>query len=282
MNAPVHVDLARYPIDRPDSSEFASIVDRARAQMSADGCAVLAGFVPLSTAQSMAEEIAGLETFNRCHVLSAWGDPPGDHLPSDHIHRRRFAEDTHVLAGDQLRGTTLRQLYESDELADFLAAGLDLPALHRFADPYQDLNVVKIRDGGLHAWHYDLSDFVITLLLQKPQVGGQFEFAPFIRGEIVPGVTGGRDGRVWDERYHDVERLFARNWSGTRLLDLEPGDLVVFNGLRSMHRVRAVHGPTERMIAVMSFDTKPGFESTNDINARLYGPRCEQRIAAGS
>ena len=94
----------------------------------------------------------------------------------------------------------------------------------------------------------------------------------------IPGMVGGRDGRVWDERYDDVEQLFAGTWPATHMLDLEPGDLVMFNGLRSMHRVRAVHGSTNRMIAVMSYDTKPGFSSTDAINARLYGPRCQELL----
>lgn len=273
------VDTERYPIDAPASTQYQALVEQCRGDMAARGCAVLPGFVPVQAALAMADQLGAMETFNRCHVLSAWGDPPGDDLAHDHIHRRQFPEDTHVLAGDQLVGTRLRQLYETDMLNAFLADALDVPALYRFDDRFQDLNVVQIKDGGLHAWHYDLSDFVITLLLQKPEIGGQFEFAPFIRGQVIPGVVGGRDGRVWDERYGDVEQLFAGTWPATQLLDLEPGDLVMFNGLRSMHRVRAVHGPTNRMIAVMSYDTKPGFSSTNAINARLYGPRCAELLS---
>ena len=273
------IDLDRYPIDQPGADRYLQLVQACRHDMASIGCAVLPGFVPAETAQGMAVQLDSIETFNRCHVLSAWGDPPADDLPQDHIHRRRFPEDTHVLAGDQLAGTGVRSLYETDGLNTFLADALDVPALYRFDDRFQDLNVVQIKDGGLHAWHYDLSDFVITVLLQKPRVGGQFEFAPFIRGDVLPGVVGGRDGRVWDERYDDVEQLFAGTWPDARLLDLEPGDLVMFNGLRSMHRVRAVHGPTNRMIAVMSYDSKPGFSSTDAINARLYGPRCQQLLA---
>lgn len=270
--------MIKYPVHDVGSSARRRLVDECRGEMERTGCAVLAGFVSSQTALAMADELRGLDTFNRCRVVSAWGDPPGDDLPADHVHRRPFVEDTHVVAGDQLAGTRLRELYESDSLTGFLRDALGVPELHRFADRFQDLNVVQIKDGGLHAWHYDLSDFVITMLLQKPEVGGEFEFAPFIRGEIIPDVVGGRDGRVWDERYNDVAKLFAGTWADSRLLDLEPGDLVMFNGLRSMHRVRAVHGPTNRMIAVMSYDTKPGFSSTDAINARLYGLRCEQRL----
>lgn len=272
------INRAEYALGTPDAPGYQRAAARCRADMSAVGCALLPAFVRPADAQAIANELADLETFNRRHELSAWGDPPGDHLPADHIHRRLFPEDTHVLAADQLEGTQLRAIYDDDDLLAFLADALDVEALYRFDDRFQALNVVRIADGGLHAWHYDLSDFVITLLLQKPEVGGQFEFAPFIRGPVRPGVRGGRDGRVWDERYDDVEQLFSGSWPDTHLLDLNPGDLVMFNGLRSMHRVRPVEGPIDRMIAVLSFDTKPGFSSTDAINARLYGPRCQRLL----
>lgn len=274
----VAIDSESYPLDHPGSAAYSSLVEQTCAEFMTAGCAVLKGFVGPSVAEAMAAELDGLETFSRRSSQSAWGDPPGDHLDANHIHRRLWSQDINVLAADQLEATQLRALYESDALASFLADVLRLPQLFRFADRFQALNVVEIADGGEHAWHYDLSDFVITLLLQRPDEGGEFEFAPFIRGEVLPGVVGGRDGRVWDERYDDVTELFAGRWSDTRVLDLAPGDLVLFNGLRSMHRVRKVRGPKNRMVAVFSFDTKPGFTSTDAINARLYGPRCERLL----
>ena len=42
-----------------------------------------------------------------------------------------------------------------------------------------------ICDGCARAWHYDGSDAVVTLMLQKADEGGEFEFAPFIRGEAL-------------------------------------------------------------------------------------------------
>ena len=271
------IDLERYPIDEPDSSRYVSLVDDCRSQMQDLGCCVLEGFLRSRVAAEMALLTKDLEAHHRQHEPSAWGDPPPPELPADHVHRRRFSEDIHAVAGDQFSVEhPLRRLYESESVRLFLAAALGIESLHRFADPYQDVNVVKIFDGGSHAWHYDLSDFVVTILLQKPDEGGQFEFAPFIRGEVIPGVVGGRDGRVWEERYEDVEQLLAGTWPDSHCVDLEPGTLMLFNGVRSMHRVRAVRGATPRMVSVLSYDRKPDFRSTEAINVKLYG----QRVAA--
>ena len=40
-----YIDLTRYPIDRPCSAESAALLARVQADLQADGCAVLKGFV---------------------------------------------------------------------------------------------------------------------------------------------------------------------------------------------------------------------------------------------
>ena len=32
--------------------------------------------------------------------------------------------------------------------------------------------------GGEQGWHFDDNEFVVSLLLQRPAVGGEFEYAP--------------------------------------------------------------------------------------------------------
>ena len=40
-----YIDLNRYPLDRPDSDQYAKIVSDAASQLSDDGCCVLKGFI---------------------------------------------------------------------------------------------------------------------------------------------------------------------------------------------------------------------------------------------
>ena len=42
-----------------------------------------------------------------------------------------------------------------------------------------------------------MSDYVVTLMLQPSSEGGEFEYAPFIRGE-----------KVGNENFADVQKLF--------------------------------------------------------------------------
>ena len=42
-NASDYIDLDQYPLDRPDSPEYASVISDAAAQLGDDGCCVLKG-----------------------------------------------------------------------------------------------------------------------------------------------------------------------------------------------------------------------------------------------
>lgn len=268
------VDLDRYPIHRLDTPPAASLLDRCRRQMRDVGACVLPGFLRADAVAATIEEVDQVDTHRRTARQSAYGDPPPEHLPADHVHRRLWDQTIDVVAGDQFaEDGPLPVLRSHPAMTSFLAAALDRPAVHPFADPFQGINAVVLEPGHEHAWHYDLSDYVVTILLRPPERGGEFEFAPFIRGPQLHGVVGGRDGRVWDERYEDVARLFAGAWDRTHVTALGAGDLMLFNGERSMHRVRRVEGATSRIVAVLSYDDEPGTASTPEINAALYGDR---------
>ena len=50
----------------------------------------------------------------------------------------------------------------------FLAAATGKEVMYQMADEFQNLNIMYMYDGYSRAWHYDGTDTVITLLLQKP------------------------------------------------------------------------------------------------------------------
>ena len=50
----------------------------------------------------------------------------------------------------------------------FLAAATGKEVMYQMADEFQNINIMYMYDGCSRAWHYDGTDTVITLLLQKP------------------------------------------------------------------------------------------------------------------
>jgi hypothetical protein len=154
-------------------------------------------------------------------------------------------------------GSPVRALYEWDGLTDFLSAVLG-DRVYRCADPLISLVITAMPPGGEQGWHFDDNEFVVSLLLQKPERGGEFEYVPTIRTGEDPG---------WDR----IRRVFENTSDEVRTAPIEPGTLALFRGTRSLHRVSPVeHGPT-RLIALLSYDPEPGMVFPADVQRNNTG-----------
>ncbi len=98
-----------------------------------------------------------------------------------------------------------------------------------------------------------------TLMLQNAGTGGVFEFAPKVRQTD-------KDRAV--EVYDDV---MDGDWSETRREDQEAGTLALFNGNRSLHRVTPIEAGPDRLVLVLSYDSKPGTIFSDDIRMNFFG-----------
>jgi hypothetical protein len=107
-------------------------------------------------------------------------------------------------------------------------------------------------------WHFDQTDFVVSLALQSSTAGGDFEYVPRIRRED-------------DERYDAVAVLLAGAEDEVVRLPMEPGTLVLFQGRYSIHRVTPIEGDVPRLVALLAYDTKPGTCSSELLRAFRYG-----------
>src|SRR5207302_2258155 len=121
----------------------------------------------------------------------------------------------------------IRALYESELVLDFSTAALGLARIHRYADPLGALNIAVMGAGEHLLWHFDQTDFVVSILLQDCVAGGAFEFVPRIR-------------TADDPRYGVIERLLDGARDGVIGLDMAPGTLALFQGRWSIHRVTPI------------------------------------------
>ena len=83
----------------------------------------------------------------------------------------------------------IRQLFEWEELRTFVAAILGLDTIYPYADPLGALNLAVMGEGDELQWHFDQTDFVVSLALQDADDGGDFEVAPFIRTPTTSVTT---------------------------------------------------------------------------------------------
>ena len=56
-----------------------------------------------------------------------------------------------------------------------------------------------------------------------------------------------------------------------RTLRLEPGDLQIFKGRYSLHRVTPLSGSRARYVAIFSYVEEPGMVGSAERTAQLYG-----------
>jgi hypothetical protein len=256
------VDLDAYPILDLDAPAARALVARCREQLAATGAAELPGFVRPEATERMVKEsdaLVGKGHFAETRATVYLGIPEQG-LPEGHPRGRVGGRSAvEAIAYDLVPPShALRQLFEWDVLMQFVAAALGKEKLYRYADPLGALNVASMKEGDELQWHFDQTDFVVSIALRDAVQGGDFEYTPLVRS---------RD----DERYDDVRRVLDGDRSLVRTIPMTPGTLLLFEGRNSMHRVTPIQGSPPRLVALLAYDTKPDTVSTELLRRARYG-----------
>lgn len=242
------VDLEAYPIHRLGSSARAELVATTRAQMDSVGCCRLSDFVRPEAIAMMLEEATQL------HPQTFWAEQqhnpyasPGDASLAD-SHPRNVMQDrmSGFINSDLLPATSLlNQIYNSNVMTHFVwdSLGSDRP-IYQWADPLGRNPYGVMETDHYFPWHFDGNEFTVSILVQRPESGGVFEYVPDIR---VPN----------NENYERVQYVLEGGREGVHELDLMPGDLQLFKGRFSLHRVTRIVGPTTRYIALPTYVFDP-------------------------
>ena len=259
-NASDLVDLDRYPINEPGPRRDAVIAE-ARAAIDAVGCAVLKGFVraeclPAIVAECDRTAQYGHRNFNR---TNPYFTADRDDLPASHPLRRFYDRSNAFVPADHFGDDSLlRALYEWPVFAPFIQQALGEARFYRYADPLADVIVNLAEEGGGFPWHFDTNNYTVTLAIQNAEHGGDFEYSPYLRTPT-------------DENYDGVGRVLDGDPSLIRTLRLEPGDLQVFKGRYSLHRVTPLTGRRTRYVAIFSYVEEPGMVGSPERARQLYG-----------
>lgn len=255
------VDLDRYPVDRPEEPGYGRAVEAARAGLGTQGAAELEGFLTDDGLAAVIDDAAALErlAWRAAGPATAYLEFPDPELPLGHPRRWLGMAGVNAVAYDLFPGDSpLRWIYENDDVLRFLDDILGRDGLHRYADPLGGLNVASMGDGDELQWHFDQTDFVVSLAIRDALGGGDFEVVPLIRSAD-------------DERYDEVAEVLEGDRSRVLTLPMRPGTLLVFEGRHSLHRVSPIVGEVTRLVALFGYDTKPGTMSSELLKAVRYG-----------
>jgi hypothetical protein len=255
------LDLDRYPLDQPDSPEYAALVAACRARLARDGMFDLPGFLRPEVTEAAARVVGpkmATESFRHARSHNIYFRDTVEGLAPDHPALRKVQTVNHTLTADQLEGNPVMALYGWPPFAAFLAAVMGKQALHPMADPMARVNVQASREGEALNWHFDRSEFTTTILLQAPEAGGELEYRTDLRSPENPNFDG-------------VAALLRGEDPQVQKIRLVPGALNVFRGVNTLHRVVPVEGKRERLVAIFAFFDRPGVVMTEKEQVGFYG-----------
>ncbi len=250
------VDQEAYPIDDPDFRTAC------KEKFDRDGALVMPGFVIASAIDEMRAEGAkkadAVYAKTEHHTVYLSAHDPG--FPPDHPRNRLVQSSKGCLTDDQIaQDSALRTLYGSDLFRAFLCDVMGESALYEYADPLSSINLHFAEQGQELGWHFDNSSFAITLMVQAPDEGGQFEFVKDVR-----------DADTGDMNYAGVGEILDGNVP-VDTISAEAGTLVFFRGRNSLHRVAPNEGQTTRILAVLAYNSEPGIALSENARMTFYG-----------
>jgi hypothetical protein len=103
-------------------------------------------------------------------------EPADDSAGPDHPRALLQNSAKKAIAYDQIPAdAAIRRLHESDDLTVFIAAVPGKRVLYRSAGPLDALEVAIFGDGDELGWHFDNSEFSVTVMHQQAE-GGHFDY----------------------------------------------------------------------------------------------------------
>jgi hypothetical protein len=267
------IDLERYPLADPGGAGWERAVSAARRDLSDSGCCVLRDFIAAPSREALRAECASLagRAYYGEQIVNAYNTAPDPALPDGHPARRTMLRGNAFVVRDDIpEDFIIHRLYASDRFRRFLAACFAIGDLHPLADPLAGLTVNIVRPGMEHPWHFDTNEFAVSLVTQEPAGGGEFQYCPHIRSAAA-------------ENFADVAAVL--NGGGERLvrrLTLRPGDLQLFHGRYSLHRVSPVRGGRARHSAIFAYAREPGIMGTMERSRQLFGRTAPEHAMASA
>ena len=255
------VNLNEYPINQTNSDEYKKLIDKNKKLLDQDGCCVLPNFIKTQSLSKMKEEVE--RNLNKIHWTKDSHNPyftkDDPELSKDHPKRIfTFRESGYLNSDDLEANSDLDTLYESDEMLKFVSDSLGVYPLYKWADPLGKNPYSVMHEDHYFPWHFDGNEFTLSILIQKADKGGLFEYSPDLRNEN-------------NENFDEVTKVLRGDRKTVKSLDLKPGDLQIFKGRFSMHRVTKVEGKTSRYIALPTYVKDPYRVNKPEHSKQVYG-----------
>ena len=278
------MNFEKYPWLRDLSSPSAiPFLLKARQELKENGVTTIPNFVTKEALELMRRESVELSDIayetNDTHNVYLLSPPLDLNKYPDKHHIRNRQYKTHVasVAYDELNSDNpLANLYNSETLLRLVGFVTGQKQLYHSADPLGRCSVNVFKHRWQHAWHFDESEYSTTLMIQKPEKGGIFQYSEKIRNdsdELVENLV----EEIIDENIQDENRLAKRH-----NLTFEEGTLSIFSGRRSLHRVTDCYGSKNRLVAVFTFSAEKNYKNSVEVRKMFWGRTGEESSTSTS
>jgi len=256
------VDLEKYPIQDLRSQKIKELISKCKDELDQFSCSTIPNFILPQSLEVMSEELKNKidKVYMSNKSINSYLYSKDDlSLPKNHPKRIFMERDNGYLNSDLFeKNSEMKFLYEQEELLKFISACLGVSPIYRWADPLACHAYNVMKPEGVLPWHFDSCEFTLSLMIQKPEKGGIFEYCPFIR---EPG----------NENFDEVKKVLDGDRTRVRQLKLEPGDLQIFKGRFTLHRVTKVEGNKPRYLCIPAYVLDPWRVNTPEHSEAIYG-----------
>jgi len=255
------VDLDTYPINQPSNQKYKDIISYNKKLLDNNGCCVLKNFIKEESINRMKQEAE--RKLNKVYWTKDKHNPyfikDDETLPKDHPKRIFTVRESGYINSDDLeQNSDLNHLHDSDEMLKFVSDCLGVYPLYKWVDPLGKNPYSIMHSGHYFPWHFDGNEFTLSILVQKSEKGGIFEYSPDLRSKD-------------NENFENVTKVLRGDRGAVKSLDLKPGDLQIFKGRFSMHRVTKIEGKSSRYIALPCYVKDPYRVNKPEHSIQVYG-----------
>ena len=255
------INLEKYPINEINSTKYKELINYTRNQLNEDGCCLLSDFIKPDSIKRMKEEVD--RNLGKIYFTNDKHNPyfTKEDATLDEKHPKRIfslRQSGYLNSDDLEKESDLNKFYDLEEMIKFASDSLEVFPLYKWADPLGKNPYSVMHTEHYFPWHFDGNEFTLSVLIQKAEKGGLFEYAPDIRSKD-------------NENFEEVAKVLKDDRTRVKSLDLKPGDLQIFKGRFSMHRVTKIEGKTSRYIALPCYVKDPLKINKPEHSTQVYG-----------
>lgn len=271
-----YINYAKYPIDQFDNDDdgrYNSLLQSSIKQMNRDGFLSLTSFLLPDAVNALTSCILKLEKYGvgfystESHNVFLDADEQRGSKSPLHPSRIQLKSSKHIINASDLllakEAPNLDEIFMTQRSVLNFISSVMQTKLYPSTDPYGKFYANIFREGDGLNYHFDRSEYSISLILQPSEEGGEFQFLPNSR-TIVEG---------WDEMIlgiDDIADAVAPHSLEMKRPKLAAGDLYLFRGQNSLHRVSEIK-KGKRINIILTFNTEPEVRLNQYTLQKFFG-----------